>query len=65
MRKFNVSSHAFPKNNITLILKIIALILKLILSGKSENEAFKAASAKFNIPVSQVHSIWNKHKAFH
>ena len=61
MRKFNIQStgtSGLPAN-VGLIMEIIMLILKLLFSGKSENEAFRIASSKYNIPVGTIKGLWN------
>ncbi|WP_024861873.1 hypothetical protein [Ruminococcus flavefaciens] len=47
---------------VTIALEVVFFILNLILLGKTESEAFRKASAKYNIPVDTVKDIWKKHK---
>ena len=65
MVKFiRTSKKAFNNITLNLILEIISLILKLILSGKSKEDAFRSVSDKFNIPVCMVKKYWKKYRVF-
>lgn len=65
MRKFNVDPTANNDGTaLVKILEIVLLVLKLILSGLSNHEAFAVAAAKFNIPVRLVKKYWKKYRAF-
>ena len=51
-----------PFTPVSLIFEIIFLILKLILSGKTETDAIKIISVKQNLPENTVREIWKTRK---
>ena len=66
MKNFKLSAGPSSANlssgTASIILQIIMLIIKLILSGKKEDDAIEIAAVRHKIPVSKVKSIWKSHR---